>query len=242
MKTSLLLALAFSTAVLAQSQSEMNLEAAREAERADKELNKVYKQVLVSLDDEGAKLLKASQRAWISFRDAEAAFAADEARGGSMAPMLYSGTLGRLTEQRTEMLRQRLGEDAKTEAPAPKAKPIAKPPAPRAEPVTEPSEPKPAPTPSPRATGSEPPGAKSQSLAAQQFFDAYKAHDRKTAENVATEVALKKLIWKTSAGDNPTLKLMDNTHIYYEGGSIELKMQQTASGRWFVADVTLYAD
>lgn len=233
-----LLALAFSSAVIAQSQSEMNLQAAREAERADKELNKVYKQLLGTLDDEGAKLLKASQRAWITFRDAEATFAADEARGGSMSPMLYSGTLGRLTEQRTEMLRQRLGEDVKPvaqkerEAPLPKARPVQERPAPRAEPVTEPD----------RSADGEPTGAKSQALAAQQFFDAYKAHDRAAAAKVAAETTLKKLIWKTGAGDNPTLKLMDNTHIYYEGGSIEMKLQQTAGGRWFVADVTLYAD
>ena len=76
--------------VRAQSQSEMNAQAARDAALADRELNKVYKQVLDTLDDEGAKLLKASQRAWIAFRDAEAASAADEARGGSMAPLLFS--------------------------------------------------------------------------------------------------------------------------------------------------------
>ena len=101
--------------------------------------------------------------------------------------------------------------------------------------------PKPTPKPEPAPT-TEPAGAKSQALAAQQFFDAYKAHNRKAAAMLATETALKKLVWKTSAGDNPTLKLMDNTHIYYEGGGIELELARNSAGRWFIADVTLFAD
>jgi len=230
MKTLSFLALTFalSGSLFAQSQSEMNAEAARDAAKADKELNQVYKKVLATLDDEGAKLLKVSQRAWIAYRDAEAASAADEARGGSMAPMLYSGTVGRLTEQRTQLLKERLGEESA--APPPEK------PAPRAEPVIDP------PQPPPVVEANAPAGAKTQSLASQQFFDAYKAHDQKAAHAIAAEAAIKKLVWKTSAGDNPTLKLMDNTHIYYEGGSIELKLAKNAAGRWFVADVVLYAD
>jgi uncharacterized protein YecT (DUF1311 family) len=229
MKLALTILFAVGSTLLAQSQSEMNAQAARDAAKADRELNKVYKEVLASLDDEGAKLLKASQRAWIAFRDAEAAFAADEARGGSMAPLLYSGTVGRLIEQRTRMLKERLGTD---ETPAPQP--------PRAEPIPEP---RPVPTPKPEAsTTTEPAGAKSQALAAQGFFDAYKAHNRKAAAMLASETALKKLVWKTSAGDNPTLKLMDNTHIYYEGGGIELDLARNSAGRWFIADVTLFAD
>lgn len=222
-----LIVFAVSSTLVAQSQSEMNAQAARDAARADRELNKVYKEVLATLDDEGAKLLKASQRAWIAFRDAEAESAADEARGGSMAPLLYSGTVARLTEQRTQMLKQRLGIGEPSEPPPPRAEPI----------------PEPKPTPKPETpTTTEPAGAKSQALAAQQFFDAYKAHNRKAAALLATETALKKLVWKTSAGDNPTLKLMDNTHIYYEGGGIELELARNSSGRWFIADVTLFAD
>lgn len=217
--------------VRAQSQSEMNAQAARDAAIADRELNKVYKEVLATLDDEGAKLLKASQRAWIAFRDAEAASAADEARGGSMAPLLFSGTVGRLTEQRTQMLKERIGLDDTSVSPPPRAEPIPEP-----RPM-----PKPTPKPEPAPT-TEPAGAKSQALAAQQFFDAYKAHNRKAAAMLATETALKKLVWKTSAGDNPTLKLMDNTHIYYEGGGIELELARNSAGRWFIADVTLFAD
>lgn len=243
MKTlSLILAvLAMQLGAFAQSQNEMNAQAARDADKADKELNKAYKQLMATLDDDAAKLLKASQRAWLAFRDAEGAFAEDEARGGSMAPMLLYGTVARLTRERTAMLKQRLGEDdakePKEERPAPKAVPVPLPdprptPAPNPKPIAPPTE----------QTSTGPTGAKSQSQAAQQFFDAYKAHDRSAAQSVATDTALKKLVWKSSAGENPTLKLMDNTHIYYEGGSIELKLQKNTAGRWFVADVTLFAD
>ncbi|PYI62415.1 MAG: hypothetical protein DMF07_13640 [Verrucomicrobia bacterium] len=41
--------------------------------------------------------LKESQRAWLAFRDAEAAFAADQLRGGSMAPTIRYETMAELT-------------------------------------------------------------------------------------------------------------------------------------------------
>jgi len=46
---------------------------------------------------ESKRKLKESQRAWIAFRDAEAAFAADQARGGSAAPTIRYGTMTELT-------------------------------------------------------------------------------------------------------------------------------------------------
>ncbi|MDB6074456.1 MAG: hypothetical protein JWO89_2096 [Verrucomicrobiaceae bacterium] len=194
------------------------MEAASNAAKADKALNQAYKELLATLDPDGAKLLKESQRAWIAYRDAEAKFAADEAREGSMSPMLYAGALGYLTEERTQHLKQRMGG---LEAPAePEAKSKAE------EPVA--------------AKGGI--GAKTQLLAGQGFFEAFKAHDRKTAQKFAADTALNKLVWDPASGDNPTLKLMDATHIYYEGGSIQLKMQKTKAGRWIVGDVGVTAD
>lgn len=230
MKTPLLFCLAvccLSVSALAQSQAEMNAEAARDAAKADKELNRVYQRVLADLDEEGVKKLKASQRAWIAYRDAEAERAADEARGGSMAPLLYSGTLATLTNERVQRLKETLGEDT-----APRAKPV--------------DEPAPQPKPKPQAKVPDEPtlpdGAKTQAQAAQLFFDAYKAHDRRAAQSVATDKALNKLLWDRKAGDNNTLKLMDNTHIYYEGGSIELVMKRNDEARWIITEVKLYAD
>ena len=95
----------------AQSQSEMNRGAAREFETADATLNKVYKQLIGKLDDEGKEKFKLAQRAWVQFRDAQADFEADkEARGGSMAPLIYNGTRKTLTDARIKELQRVLKE------------------------------------------------------------------------------------------------------------------------------------
>ncbi len=95
---------------VAQTQAEMNESAAKEAAAADQELNAVYKKVLASQDEEGTALLRKSQRAWLAYRDAEAAFSADLFRGGSLAPMQYSETLATLTRERTAQLKAYLEE------------------------------------------------------------------------------------------------------------------------------------
>jgi len=59
--------------VQAQTQATMNAQARAEFER------------------------KESQRGWLAFRDAEAAFAADQLRGGSMAPTIRYETMAELT-------------------------------------------------------------------------------------------------------------------------------------------------
>lgn len=98
----------------AQSQMEMNAEAAAEFEKADRRLNAVYAKVQKQLDVQGRAKLRIAQRAWVEFRDAEAELHADtEARGGSMAPLILFGTMTRLTEARTKQLEEFLqpGED-----------------------------------------------------------------------------------------------------------------------------------
>jgi uncharacterized protein YecT (DUF1311 family) len=96
----------------AQTQQEMNAEAAAEFTKADKELNEVYAKVLGVLDDEAKERLKKSQRAWVAFRDAEADFRADaEARGGSMWPLVHEGIRGTLTKERVKALREYLIEE-----------------------------------------------------------------------------------------------------------------------------------
>ena len=96
----------------AQNQHEMNQQAAADSEKADAELNKVYKKVLAAeMDEEAVKLLKAAQKAWIAFRDAEAKHAEDEARGGSMAPLLYYSALARVTRDRTKQLAAQMTDE-----------------------------------------------------------------------------------------------------------------------------------
>jgi uncharacterized protein YecT (DUF1311 family) len=87
----------------------MNAEARADFMKADAELNKTYEALLKKLSDAGSKeKLKQSQRAWLVFRDAEAAFEADEARGGTMAPTLRYTTMTELTEQRIKQLKTTL--------------------------------------------------------------------------------------------------------------------------------------
>ena len=95
----------------AQSQAAMNEEAARDFEAADARLNQTYKALLDQVDKPAQEKLKAAQRAWLQFRDAEAAFVADaEARGGSMEAMSSTTTSTALTKHRTEELRLLLKE------------------------------------------------------------------------------------------------------------------------------------
>jgi len=58
---------------MAQSQTEMNQQATSKFKKQDKELNKVYKQILneYSSDTVFITNLKSSQKIWIRFRDAE---------------------------------------------------------------------------------------------------------------------------------------------------------------------------
>jgi len=82
----------------AQSQVEMNRQAAKDFHKADAELNSTYAALMAKLPDaESKRKLKKSQRAWIAFRDAEAVFAADQLRGGSMAPTIRYETMAELT-------------------------------------------------------------------------------------------------------------------------------------------------
>ncbi|MBO0695100.1 MAG: DUF1311 domain-containing protein [Verrucomicrobia bacterium] len=94
--------------IYAQTQAAMNAQARADFRQADAELNKTYQAVLAKLpDSESKEKLKQSQRAWLTFRDAEAAFAAG---GGTMAPTLRYATMTELTEQRIKQLKLRLEE------------------------------------------------------------------------------------------------------------------------------------
>jgi len=89
----------------AQTQSAMNEQARAEFERADADLNKTYQSVLAKLPTvESKQKLREAQRAWVVSRDADAARAAKEADGGSMAPTLRYETMAHLTRERIEEL------------------------------------------------------------------------------------------------------------------------------------------
>jgi uncharacterized protein YecT (DUF1311 family) len=99
----------------AQTQATMNAQARAEFEQADAELNKTYQALLTKLRNaESKQKLKEAQRAWIASRDAQAARAADEAAGGSMAPTIRDEKMTELTRQRTQELKAML-ENARSD-------------------------------------------------------------------------------------------------------------------------------
>lgn len=110
MKISAILTLAiaaFIHAASAQTQAEMTQEAINDFKKADAALNIAYGKAKAVLDDEGQARLKAAQRAWIVFRDAQADLEADTtARGGTMAPLIVYTTKKQLTEDRTSELEE----------------------------------------------------------------------------------------------------------------------------------------
>ena len=98
----------------AMDQNTMTRCAGMDFEKADAELNKVWKLAKNAAEEadaeysgdmkgEAAALLKA-QRGWIAYRDGQCELAGFEARGGSMEPMLVNGCLAELTKARTREL------------------------------------------------------------------------------------------------------------------------------------------
>jgi uncharacterized protein YecT (DUF1311 family) len=96
-----------------QTQAAMNAQARADFARADADLNKTYQAILAKLRDAASKQeLREKERAWLASRDAEAARAAKQADGGSMAPTIRYETMAELTEQRIKELKKRLAEKA----------------------------------------------------------------------------------------------------------------------------------
>ncbi len=87
-----------------QSQQEMNRQADADYKKADGKLNAAYKKLMAKLPRSRQAKLKTAQLAWLKFRDAESAFAGSEMEGGSAEPMLISGAMASLTNERTKAL------------------------------------------------------------------------------------------------------------------------------------------
>lgn len=111
MKLFLILLLSLNiTIVFSQTQTDMNQSAHRSFKEVDKELNEVYQQILSTYksDTEFIKNLRASQRIWITFRDAELKMKyPDREPGyyGSIHSMCVSEYLAQLTNQRIKTLK-----------------------------------------------------------------------------------------------------------------------------------------
>jgi uncharacterized protein YecT (DUF1311 family) len=74
-------------------------------QKADAALNEAWDAALAALDEPVEARLRAAQRAWIAFRDAECEAQAAFFEGGSAQPMVRNGCLESLTLARTGEIR-----------------------------------------------------------------------------------------------------------------------------------------
>ncbi|MGL5010107.1 MAG: lysozyme inhibitor LprI family protein [Paracoccaceae bacterium] len=96
------------------TQMEMNICSYQEWEAADADLNRVYAAAMAIVQARDAEYpiqglseedrLRAAQRAWVTFRDANCDAAGYQFRGGSAEPLLINGCLRSMTEARIEEL------------------------------------------------------------------------------------------------------------------------------------------
>ncbi|WP_251850321.1 lysozyme inhibitor LprI family protein [Klebsiella aerogenes] len=106
----------------ANTQTEMNQCAAAQYQAADKKLNETWQQALKRASGQQLELLKKAQQAWISLRDADCAFLASGAEGGSMQPMLISQCMTDKSVEREAFLASTLQcEDGDQNCPLPPA-------------------------------------------------------------------------------------------------------------------------
>ena len=88
------------------SQAEASGCAHREFQAADAELNKTYNRLAGVLDADEKALLKASELAWIKYRDSTCEFESSQYKGGTMRPMIESFCLTRVIKARTAELKE----------------------------------------------------------------------------------------------------------------------------------------
>jgi uncharacterized protein YecT (DUF1311 family) len=105
-----ILLLFISTFCFAQTQLQLNDSTKKAFQQADKKLNQVYQQIVkdYSTDTLFVKNLKASQKIWISFRDAEMKmkYPLKESEYYSMQPLCWFSYMQELTETRIATLEE----------------------------------------------------------------------------------------------------------------------------------------
>jgi uncharacterized protein YecT (DUF1311 family) len=102
----------------ALTQADMNQCAGRGAREADAELNSLWPNLVRQMqaadregntNGEGEKRLRAAQRAWIAYRDAQCTLEGADALGGSMETLLVQGCLEQMTRRRINELTMMMG-------------------------------------------------------------------------------------------------------------------------------------
>ncbi len=97
--------------VRGQSMVEMKHAAQRDFEKADAELNTLYKNVLSGLDPKGSAALRESQRAWVIVRDKTAEAYGTGEEGGSLEWLMYIRYQEAATQDRTRELKKLFQSD-----------------------------------------------------------------------------------------------------------------------------------
>jgi uncharacterized protein YecT (DUF1311 family) len=92
----------------AQSQLELNQQAAADLRKSDERLNVVYRALQAKISDAGKKSLQTAQQSWLRFRDQECEFETIGTVGGSIHSMIVAICLTRLTDQRVKDLEAQL--------------------------------------------------------------------------------------------------------------------------------------
>ncbi|OIS90806.1 lysozyme inhibitor LprI family protein [Brucella cytisi] len=106
------------------NQTDMNICAAESLKKSDAEMNKVYKEIEGRLknDADTTKLLVATQKAWIAFRDAECDFQSSTVKGGTAYPFVNSSCHDDMTQSRTKDLKAYLKcDEGDLDCPVPAA-------------------------------------------------------------------------------------------------------------------------
>lgn len=86
------------------SQSDLNQASSQAYSSADFMLNKAYQQLMGALEGKEKDSLKSAQKAWLTFRDLNTKFIADQYAGGSIAPMMKNQALTEMTNYRIAIL------------------------------------------------------------------------------------------------------------------------------------------
>jgi uncharacterized protein YecT (DUF1311 family) len=92
------------------SQAELNQCAARARDKADAELNKVYRELMKGAGTTERTKLREAQLAWLKFRDTQCDYESVGNKGGSIYPMVVGFCLARVTNDRAKQLQEILRE------------------------------------------------------------------------------------------------------------------------------------
>lgn len=90
------------------SQTDLNLCAGENFKQADAKLNAVYAKLLKKISPAGQLKLRAAQKSWIAYRDAQCAFETLGTIDGSIHSMVVAQCLTDVTEQQTKRLQHQI--------------------------------------------------------------------------------------------------------------------------------------